>query len=163
MKNFIKQLISLILPISVLLIIPYWIEKDISIKNIPVFVAGLFLMCLGLSVVVITISKFIRIGKGTLAPWSPTKKLVISGIYGHIRNPMILGVFTAIIGESVAILSLKILIWAIIFFIINNIYFMIFEEPGMVKRFGDEYKEYKKNVPRWIPRLKPYLPDSKLK
>jgi protein-S-isoprenylcysteine O-methyltransferase Ste14 len=105
---------------------------------------------------IITISIFIRIGKGTLAPWSPTKKLVITGIYRYVRNPMIIGVLIVLIGESISILSLKILIWALIFFIINNIYFLFYEEPDLEKRFGNDYKEYKKNVPRWIPRFKPY-------
>lgn len=110
-----------------------------------------------------TISLFIKIGKGTLAPWSPTRKLVIRGMYGHVRNPMIIGVLIVLIGESIAILSLNIFIWTVIFFIINNLYFVIYEEPNLEKRFGDEYQEYKKNVPRWIPRLKPFEPDPGLK
>jgi protein-S-isoprenylcysteine O-methyltransferase Ste14 len=112
---------------------------------------------------IMTISTFIRIGKGTLAPWSPTRKLVIGGMYGYVRNPMIMGVLIVLIGESIAILSLKIFIWAVIFFIINNIFFFLYEEPNLEKKFGAEYQEYKKNVPRWIPRLKAFVPDSELK
>jgi len=110
-----------------------------------------------------TISTFIRIGKGTLAPWSPTRKLVIGGMYGHVRNPMIIGVLIVLIGESIAILSLNIFIWAGIFFITNNFFFVLYEEPNLEKRFGTEYQKYKKNVPRWIPRLKTFVPDSELK
>jgi protein-S-isoprenylcysteine O-methyltransferase Ste14 len=50
------------------------------------------------------------------------------------------------------------LAWAILVFIINTVYFIFSEEPGLQKRFGEEYVEYKKNVPRWIPRLKPWKP-----
>ena len=163
MKTIIKNIISFILPGIVLIIVPFYIEPDISIKQILALVTGLFLMCIGLFIMTLTISLFIRIGKGTLAPWSPTKKLVIKGIYGHVRNPMISGVLIVLTGESIAILSLNIFIWAVIFFIINNLYFVIYEEPNLEKRFGHEYKEYKKNVPRWIPRLKPFVPDSELK
>ena len=163
MKTALKQIISFILPITVSILVPIYIETNISINQILPFLTGLFIMCTGLSIMTMTISLFIRLGKGTLAPWSPTRKLVIHGLYRHVRNPMIIGVLIVLIGESIAILSLNILIWAIIFFIINNLYFVIYEEPNLEKRFGDEYQEYKKNVPRWIPRLKPFEPDSKLK
>jgi protein-S-isoprenylcysteine O-methyltransferase Ste14 len=116
---------------------------------------GLALILLGLIIMVLTISSFIKIGKGTLAPWSPTKKMIIVGLYAYVRNPMILGVLIVLMGESILFLSLSIFAWAVIFFIINNIYFSLFEEPGLRNRFGDEYLEYKRNVPRWIPRRKP--------
>lgn len=72
---------------------------------------------------------------------------------------MILGVNTVLIGEAIAFSSLNILIWAACFFIMNTIYFIFSEEPGLKKRFGKEYEEYKRNVPRWIPRRHPYKPD----
>ncbi|MCX6255752.1 MAG: isoprenylcysteine carboxylmethyltransferase family protein [Bacteroidia bacterium] len=163
MKNVIKQLISLILPITVLVFVPLYIETNISIPHLSVLLTGLFIMCIGLYIMTMTISTFIRIGKGTLAPWSPTRKLVIGGMYGHVRNPMIMGVLIVLIGESIAVLSLNIFIWAGIFFIINNLFFVLYEEPNLEKRFGTEYQEYKKNVPRWIPSLKAFVPDSELK
>lgn len=154
MKNVIKQIISFILPITVLILIPLYIERNISTKYTWNLLTGLFIISIGLYVVIVTISTFIRIGKGTLAPWSPTKKLITGGIYGHVRNPMILGVLTVLIGEAIAILSINIFLWALIFFIINNIFFVLYEEPNLEKKFGNEYLEYKRNVPRWIPRFK---------
>jgi protein-S-isoprenylcysteine O-methyltransferase Ste14 len=154
MKSIIRQIVSFILPVTVLILIPLYIENDISIKKIPAFVTGIIMICAGLFVLVLTVSIFRRIGKGTLAPWSPPKKLIVVGIYGYVRNPMIAGVLIALAGESIAILSLKILIETVIFFIVNNIWFFLYEEPDLKRRFGDEYQEYKRNVPRWIPRLK---------
>jgi len=113
-------------------------------------------MGMGLYAITMTVSSIIRIGKGTLAPWSPSEHLVIGGMYGYVRNPMILGVLTVLIGESVAILSYRILIWAVCFFVTNTIWFVVYEEPSLTKKFGEEYRQYKKNVPRWIPRLKPF-------
>jgi protein-S-isoprenylcysteine O-methyltransferase Ste14 len=160
MKNLIKQISSLILPLTVLVFIPSCIEKNISITHLSILLAGIIIMCIGLSIMVLTITSFIRGGKGTLAPWSPTSKLVTSGMYGYVRNPMITGVLIVLLGESIAVLSLNILIWAIIFFIINNLFFILYEEPNLGKKFGNEYREYKKNVPRWIPRTSSFNPDS---
>lgn len=160
-KNIIKQLFSLILPIIVLILIPLNIEKNIRVVNIWALVSGLFLMIVGLTLLIITISSFIRIGKGTLAPWSPPKKLITGGLYRYVRNPMISGVLITLVGETLSIMSHNLLIWTITFFIINNIYFLLYEEPGLKRRFGQEYLDYKKHVPRWIPRLRPYDSESR--
>ena len=155
-----KQIFSFILPVTVLILVPLYIEPNISIHNVLTLIAGLVIIGVGLYLMTITISKFIRIGKGTLAPWSPTRKLVIDGIYRHVRNPMIIGVLIVLVGESVAVLSVNILEWAGIFFIINNVYFLLLEEPLLERKFGDEYREYKKAVPRWIPRKRPFVAES---
>ena len=154
MKKILKQGLSFILPIAVLIIVPGYIEKNLSIKSITTLLTGLSIIGFGLILIIQSIISIIRIGDGTLAPWNPTKKLVTTGLYGYVRNPMILGVLTVLIGESNAVLSQNIFIWACIFFIINNIFFFLYEEPNLQKKFETEYREYKKNVPRWIPRLK---------
>jgi protein-S-isoprenylcysteine O-methyltransferase Ste14 len=159
MKNIIKQITSFILPIFVLIIVPLNIEPDVTVKSIPALTGGLLLMCLGLYFMFLTISAFIRIGKGTLAPWSPTKKLIVTGMYAYVRNPMILGVIMVLTGESITISSLHIFHWDLLFFVLNNVYFGFYEEPGLTNRFGDEYREYKRQVHRWVPGLKPYKPE----
>jgi len=158
MKYILKQVFSLILPITVLIIVPLNIEQNFSIKNVPAFLIGILFICLGLTLLVITVITFIKIGRGTLAPWSPTKKLITTGIYAHVRNPMISGVLIILIGESVAFLSFPIFKWALIFFVINSIWFLVYEEPNLEKKFKDEYRDYKKNVRQWIPKFKPYKP-----
>jgi protein-S-isoprenylcysteine O-methyltransferase Ste14 len=159
MKYLLKQIFSFILPVIVLIIVPLNIEKNILPHNTFALIAGLLLIFTGLYIMTLTITKFVRIGKGTLAPWSPTGKLVIDGMYRYVRNPMIIGVLIVLTGESIAILSLNIFIWTLIFFIINNIWYIFYEEPDLEKKFGDEYRKYKKSVPRWIPRLEPYKTD----
>jgi len=158
MKNLFRHLFSFILPITVLIIVPLCIEKNISPHNILVTITGCLIISSGLLILILTISRFATIGRGTLAPWSPTKKLVISGLYRYVRNPMIIGVLLVLIGESVTVLSIYIFSWAVLFFFINTTYFIVFEEPGLKKRFGDEYLEYKQHVRRWIPRITPYNP-----
>lgn len=159
----IRQILSFILPVTVLVIIPLRIESTWTIRLGWNSVLGITLMATGLIVMSITIASFIRIGKGTLAPWSPTKKLVIAGLYRYVRNPMILGVLTILLGEASAFWSVVLLKWAAAFFVINTIYFIIYEEPGLEERFGKEYSDYKNKVSRWIPRFTPFDPTAERK
>ncbi|MFA5064730.1 MAG: isoprenylcysteine carboxylmethyltransferase family protein [Dehalococcoidia bacterium] len=164
-ESAINQVKSFILPVTVLIIIPGAILWAAGFKigwgfGLPwdavIVLAGGVLMGTGLYFLSITIWLFINIGKGTLAPWSATKKLVVIGPYRHVRNPMISGVLMTLLGESVAFGSVGIFVWFLLFFIVNHIYFIYSEEPGLEKRFGEEYAVYMKNVPRWIPRLRPW-------
>src|SRR5262245_27213914 len=119
-------------------------------------VLGGVCICLGLVLMVATIRLFVTVGKGTLAPWNPTQRLVVQGVYRHVRNPMIAGVFFVLLGEAVLAASLPLLVWFLVFVLANAIYIPLAEEPGLVKRFGDDYLAYKRNVPRWVPRLRPW-------
>lgn len=161
MKNVLEQIFSLVLPVIVVVLVPLWIESKRTVHAGISLFFGLLLIVFGLVVMVLTISSFIRIGKGTLAPWSPTKRLVIQGLYHYVRNPMIIGVLTILLGEALSVLSQKILIWAGAFFLVNTVYFMIYEEPNLEQRFGNDYRDYKKHVHRWLPRLKPYRKNQK--
>jgi protein-S-isoprenylcysteine O-methyltransferase Ste14 len=161
----INQVKSFILPLTVLLIIPAGILWATGFRigwglGLPcdavIVLAGALLMGNGLYYLSITIWLFVNIGRGTLAPWNPTKKLVVIGPYRHVRNPMISGVLMTLLGESIAFGSIGIFIWFLLFFMINHVYFIYSEEPALAKRFGEEYLIYKKNVPRWIPRLRPW-------
>ena len=111
-------------------------------------------ICLGLVLMVASIRLFVTVGKGTLAPWNPTQRPVVQGVYRHVRNPMIAGVFLVLFGEAILAASLPLLIWFVVFVLGNPIYIPLVEEPGLLKRFGDDYRTYKQNVPRWIPRLR---------
>jgi protein-S-isoprenylcysteine O-methyltransferase Ste14 len=159
MKNLLKHLLSLILPVTALVIVPILIESNLTLVVDGCFAIGLILVIAGMTLLSVTIGMFTRIGRGTLAPWSPPEKLVVSGIYSYVRNPMITGVMIVLLGESLAFHSQNIFIWLIIFFVINNVYFIFSEEPALAARFGDEYLKYKRNVPRWLPRITPWRPE----
>jgi protein-S-isoprenylcysteine O-methyltransferase Ste14 len=81
---------------------------------------------------------------------------VAVGPYRYVRNPMISGVVLMLIGQALYLGSSAIGIWAFIFVCINHIYFVLSEEPGLEKRFGKSYRVYKANVPRWVPRVRPW-------
>ena len=153
----------IIMPFTVTVIIPYLCyDKNQSLFH-ERFVArllGVVFLVSGISFFFWSVYLFWAFGKGTLAPWTPTQKLVIRGPYKYCRNPMISGVLFVLLGESLVLNSANILILAGVFFVINTIYFILMEEPDLEERFGQEYEAYKKNVPRWIPKFKPYVPDE---
>jgi len=119
-------------------------------------VMGGICICLGLMLMVATIRLFVTIGKGTIAPWDPTQRLVVQGVYRHVRNPMISGVILVLLGESVLTASLPLFCWFLVAAAVNAAYLPLSEEPGLVKRFGEEYLAYRRNVPRWVPRWTPW-------
>jgi protein-S-isoprenylcysteine O-methyltransferase Ste14 len=165
-----SQLRSFVLPFSVLIVLPALLLAcnkgfrfgwglGLPYDAIAICV-GLAIIIAGMYLLIGTILLFRNIGKGTLAPWAPPTKLVVTGPYRYVRNPMITGVLIVLIGEAIVFGSVALSICFVLFFIINHIYFICSEEPGLVKRFGDDYIRYSKNVPRWIPRLSPWKNDG---
>jgi len=116
--------------------------------------------CLGLVLMIATVWLFATIGHGTPEPWKPPRHLVVRGVYRHVRNPMIVGAYFLLLGEAGLTASMPLLIFVVLVVAINAIYIPLSEEPGLVKRFGDDYLTYKQNVPRWIPRLRPWQTDA---
>lgn len=135
-----------------------WNQFPISRFISPI--VGVLLVGFGLFLMVSTIRLFATVGRGTLAPWNPTKKLVVQGVYRHVRNPMISGVFFVLLGEAVSFASLPLVGWVAFFVVVNMIYMPLVEEPGLVKRFGEDYEQYRRNVPRWLPRLRAWSKDE---
>ena len=150
------------LPVPVCIIIPSLLLyfTDWHPTGVPLwrFVIGVICLVAGILLAVSTVRLFPKLGNGTPAPWDPTTKLIVTGPYAYVRNPMITGVVLILISEALMLGSLAIGIWAAVFLVINMFYFPLSEEPGLRKRFGKEYDEYCKNVPRFIPRLTPWKP-----
>jgi protein-S-isoprenylcysteine O-methyltransferase Ste14 len=129
-----------------------------GVASLLVALVGIVLIAAGFGVWLWTVRLFNRIGRGTLAPWDPTSRLVVAGPYRHMRNPMITAVVTLLVGEAVFFGSPWILAWAALFLAVNHAFFVLGEEPRLERRFGEEYRAYKRNVPRWLPRRDPWAP-----
>jgi protein-S-isoprenylcysteine O-methyltransferase Ste14 len=142
----------LLLPFVATVVVPLLVA-DLDPGPAPLVALGCVLIAAGLTLVVTTVTLFGRIGKGTLAPWDPTRKLVVAGPYRYVRNPMITGVGLILLGEAALLSSTAMLIWAAIFFVANSAWFVLVEEPGLRERFGPEYEEYASKTPRWFPRI----------
>jgi protein-S-isoprenylcysteine O-methyltransferase Ste14 len=160
----------LLLPFLVVVVLPTWLLAAFAASdshwpaNLPLAwlgrSAGALLIIGGLALFSWCVSLFIRVGRGTLAPWDPTRNLVASGPYQFVRNPMISSVASILLGQALFWGSWVVGSWAAIFICINHIYFIYSEEPGLEARFGAAYRLYKANVPRWVPRLRPWSGSS---
>lgn len=74
---------------------------------------------------------------------------------------MMIGVLFVILGECILLGSFSLFCWLLFAILGTHIAFIIYEEPELIRRFGDDYLLYIKHVPRWIPRLKPWMGLSK--
>ena len=162
-KEYLK--VVLILPGNVLITIPFLLfmfsRNSYSYYLVDfdnfLFYAAMFFLSLGLFLAVWSVRTFYtKGGEGTPGPWRPISNLVISGPYRYSRNPMILGVVILLLFESALFASIPFLLWATVFFISNIIYFKIFEERELIKRFGTDYENYKNEVPMLFPKFTPY-------
>lgn len=157
---FLRHLLSiLLLPFMVAVVIPGWLLSsgrsagDALLSSRGwVVLAGAILVAAGLGMLTWCVALFGRIGRGTLAPWSPTHHLVDAGPYRYVRNPMILGVALILVGEAILFRSAALWAWLAVFVLINHVYFVVLEEPGLERRFGRTYVDYRQRVPRWVPR-----------
>ena len=165
--TLLRQLLAIaILPFTVAVLVPVWIARRYGVASTlgrsagPVLLQlfGLVLLGLGLALFVASVWQFATEGKGTLAPWDPPRAFVVRGPYQFVRNPMISGVILLLFGEAFALLSPPHGIWAACFVTINLIYIPLVEEPQLERRFGDSYREYRRHVRRFIPRLRPRCP-----
>jgi protein-S-isoprenylcysteine O-methyltransferase Ste14 len=152
----------LLLPFMVVVVIPWALESALAEFDSRwvdwawlARLGGAILILAGLGLFAWCTDLLARIGRGTLAPWAPTAGLVSNGPYRYMRNPMISGVAAILIGEAMWWGSWVLGAWALLFLVINHVYFIYSEEPGLEKRFGEGYRAYKAKVPRWLPRFTP--------
>jgi protein-S-isoprenylcysteine O-methyltransferase Ste14 len=98
---------------------------------------------------------FLR-AKGTPVPFNPPPELVTNGPYRCSRNPMLTGVFLFLLGFGFAVNSVSLVLVFVPLFILANVWELkAIEEPELVKRLGDEYIEYRRRTPMFIPCLRP--------
>jgi protein-S-isoprenylcysteine O-methyltransferase Ste14 len=100
-------------------------------------------------------------GRGTLAPIDPPRHLVRVGLYRHVRNPMYVGALLVLVGEALFFESERLGFYAAIMALVYHLFVVLYEEPRLRDLFSEEYENYRRAVPRWIPRLAPYDPTKR--
>jgi len=117
---------------------------------------GAVVMALGLFVVLWCVRDFYVIGKGTLAPWDPPKRLVIVGLYRLGRNPMYVGVLLWVAGLGLLLGSRTLAYYTVVLGIGFHLRVVLYEEPTLARLFTDDWQRYRVQVNRWWPRRTPW-------
>jgi protein-S-isoprenylcysteine O-methyltransferase Ste14 len=88
--------------------------------------------------------------------------LIVSGPFAHVRNPLYIGNILIYLGVGIMSFALfpYLQIIALLFFIFQYYHIIKGEEEFLQKKYGGQFSEFKKNVPRLFPRLTPYRPDN---
>jgi len=146
-------LFVLLMPGTVAGWLPWMIAGESAIAgHVVLAIFGVALIAAGWSVLLWCARDFAVRGRGTLAPIDPPRTLVTRGLYEYVRNPMYLGVLTALLGHAALFESRSILVYAIAVALVFHAMIIIYEEPKLARLFGSSYDAYRARVPRWIPR-----------
>jgi len=132
--------------------LPYWA---------PMRVIGWILLVAGLIALVGAFVRFVVEGFGTPAPVAAPERLVVGGVYRYVRNPMYVAILAAIVGQGLLLGQLGLLLYAAAFWLIGAAFVRWYEEPTLTRRFGADYEAYRRAVPAWWPRLRPWKPSER--
>jgi protein-S-isoprenylcysteine O-methyltransferase Ste14 len=160
MSPFIRTLIfTIVVPCFWTIAMPYWLlPRGARPEFGAVGVAGWFLIAGGIALYfACAFWGFALRGRGTPAPMDPPKKLVVEGPYRVVRNPMYWSVASVVLGEALVFHSRTLAELAAAFFAGTILFVLLYEEPALRRRFGAEYEDYCRRVPRWLPRFKSKL------
>jgi protein-S-isoprenylcysteine O-methyltransferase Ste14 len=119
--------------------------------------AGVLLICAGLVPVVQSFIEFFK-ASGTPVPVASPPRLVVTGFFRYVRNPIYVGFLIILIGQALLFGSLGMLEYAAVAWCIGAAAARWYEEPVLARRFGAEYQAYRRAVPAWLPRLHPWTP-----
>jgi protein-S-isoprenylcysteine O-methyltransferase Ste14 len=125
----------------------------------PARIAGSAFLGAGVLALLLTFARFVAEGRGTPAPVAPTRRLVIGGLYRHVRNPMYLAVLAIVVGQALIQWRPILVAYAVLVASAFVAFVRGYEEPTLRRTFGEEYEAYRRAVPGWWPRIRPWTPD----
>jgi len=136
--------------------VPRWIVGRNAFDETRPF--GWIVIALGVVIAFGCALEFAWRGIGTPAPFDPPRRLVITGLYRWVRNPMYVGLGVLLLGEAITFprLTITMLVMIAALWLATTIFIITFEEPTLRSKFGDDYAAYCRNVRRWIPRMTPF-------
>ncbi len=114
---------------------------------------GVFFAVLGWLVLLWCARDFAVRGRGTPNPADPPRALVVDGLYRFVRNPMYVAIVTSLLGQAAMYRSSAVIWYALIVAAAFHLRVVLYEEPKLTELFGDSYADYRRGVPRWVPRV----------
>jgi protein-S-isoprenylcysteine O-methyltransferase Ste14 len=145
----------LVVPATVAGVIPWSLTSwEVSHKpGVPGWIVGVCLIVAGSAALLSAFVRFAVDGIGTPAPIAPTERLVVSGLYRYVRNPMYIAVIAVIVGQAIVLGDLGLLVYAGCVALTVHTFVVAYEEPTLRRTFGAEYVAYCAAVPRWLPHI----------
>jgi protein-S-isoprenylcysteine O-methyltransferase Ste14 len=148
-------LFTIFVPGTVTALIPSWLLGGYPRPESGILTGlGLLIVLLGAAIYFRCAWEFAVRGLGTPAPVAPTKFLVVTALHRYVRNPMYIGVLGVLLGEAVLFRAVVLLEYAAFFFTAVYLFVVFYEEPTLRRQFGESYEQYRRTVPRWIPKFK---------
>ena len=117
-------------------------------------------MLLGGAALIECFVRFAWSGFGTPAPIAPPQRLVVTGLYRHVRNPMYVAVVALVLGQALFFGETRLLLYGAAGWLVFHLFVLAYEEPVLRRLFPDDYERYAAAVPRWLPRLRPWRHDD---
>lgn len=148
---FVRALFAfLALPGVVAILIPALIAAHRVDEGALFHPLGLLPLVVGFALLLWCVRDFYVAGRGTLAPWSPPRHLVTTGLYRYSRNPMYVAVTSMLSGWALCFASSTLAIYT--GFVIGAFHLRVVygEEPWLARTFGVEWENYRARVPRWL-------------
>lgn len=145
-------------PGTVAVLVPFWIShwQPSPAASSPLLVIGILLIAAGGPVLLDSFARFALQGLGTPAPVLPPSRLVVTGLYRYVRNPMYVAVVSLILGQAAIFANLRLAVYGLLVWLTFHLFTVLYEEPKLRATFGGEYEGFCAAVPRWIPRFHPW-------
>jgi protein-S-isoprenylcysteine O-methyltransferase Ste14 len=138
----------LALPGFVAYLVPIGLSRAMGVTlQWPLGLAGVAFGTVGL---LWCVRDFYVSGKGTLAPWSPPRNLVVVGLYRYSRNPMYVAVSLILLGWATAFRSIGLLVYALVVMLAFHLRVVFGEEPWLARVHGAAWEDYVQRVRRWL-------------
>jgi protein-S-isoprenylcysteine O-methyltransferase Ste14 len=155
-----SALFFVVAPFLAAAVVPWWINRwefgppffGLGFTRV---LGGLIIAC-GVPGLVDSFARFALQGLGTPAPVAPPQHLVVTGLYRHVRNPMYVSVVAVVCGQALLFGDWRLAVYGALFWLGCHAFVVVYEEPALVRSFGAEYESFRANVPRWLPRARPW-------
>ena len=113
------------------------------------------LMAVGVAVTAWSAIHFLKV-KGTPVPFNPPPQVIKTGPYRYARNPMLTGVFLFLFGVGFGVNSVSLVLFFTPLYVLINVWELKqIEEPELMMRLGDDYIEYRRQTPMFLPGSRP--------
>ncbi len=153
-------LFLVVAPGTVAGLVPWWLSRwelgPPLLGLAPLRALGAVLVVAGAAALLDSVARFALRGLGTPAPVAPPGRLVVTGLYRHVRNPMYVAIVSAVLGQALMLGSTRVLAWALALWLGFHLFVVGYEEPTLRRSFGADYDAYRADVRRWIPRIAPW-------